>query len=437
MNGSLYRAIIVFTMLFNGCGDETKTLPEEPTVPTFAQRPESANGNQTILFLEARIKNDPEDFIALNKLSSEYLQQMRVTGDVRYLELALKTAKASLAVLPAEQNKGALAALARAQFSSHDFAGSHESAMRLTEIDPGKAYVYQLLGDAYLELGDYDQAKDAFTRMKTLGAIQSLTDVAVEQRLARMAMLYGDSAVAKNHLRRAIRIAEDSPGIPAETVAFTYWQLGETALAGGDYKAAEASYRSSLNALPDYFKSLASLGRVRAAMGDYPKAIELLEKATTLMPDPSYVATLGDLYKLSGRPDEASRQYELVEQISKLNAARVGLYSREFALFCADRDLKLEDAYAAAAEEYKNRKDVYGADILAWASYKSGRLDEAKNAMSDARRLGTKDARFYYHAGMIEKELGNRSEAVRLLTAALKLNPAFDLIQSEKAREAL
>jgi hypothetical protein len=38
---------------------------------------------------------------------------------------------------------------------------------------------------------------------------------------------------------------------------------------------------------------------------------------------------------------------------------------------------------------------------------------------------------------MIEKDLGNRKEAKRLLEQALKLNPRFDLLQSENAKKAL
>ncbi|MDQ3132086.1 MAG: hypothetical protein M3Q99_15160 [Acidobacteriota bacterium] len=38
---------------------------------------------------------------------------------------------------------------------------------------------------------------------------------------------------------------------------------------------------------------------------------------------------------------------------------------------------------------------------------------------------------------MIEKASGNKKEAKRLLEKALKLNPAFDLLQTETARKTL
>jgi Flp pilus assembly protein TadD len=90
-----------------------------------------------------------------------------------------------------------------------------------------------------------------------------------------------------------------------------------------------------------------------------------------------------------------------------------------------------------AAKDYAANKDITAADIYAWCQYKKGNLQEAKSAIKEAMRLKTKDARIFYHAGMIEKGLGNKREAARLLRLALETNPAFDFVQAEKAKTAL
>ena len=420
-----------------GCSSGDSKMIANTVAEPAALTPQSTRKNETLLFLEARVKSDPDDFIAYNKLVSEYLQQVRETGDIAYLDLALKSAKASLAALPAERNKGGLAALARAQFSSHDFAGSRDSAMRLAEIDPGKGYVYQLLGDAYLELGDYDQAKAAFKKMDELGGIQTLTQVGGEQRLARIAVLFGDTAGAKSHLTTALKLAEKPPGTSPETIAWCQWQLGEMVFAAGDYVSAEKYYRESLATFPDYFRSLASLGRVRAAQGDLPGAIEQYEKVVKILPDPNFVAALGDLYQLAGRGTDAENQYALVENIGHLSALSGVLYNRQLALFYADHGLKSEEAYQNAAKEYEVRRDIYGADAVAWTSLKAGKIQEAQVAMKEALKLGTKDAKLFYHAGLIENAAGNKTEAKRLLSLSLKTSPVFDPLQSNAAKAAL
>jgi tetratricopeptide (TPR) repeat protein len=166
-------------------------------------------------------------------------------------------------------------------------------------------------------------------------------------------------------------------------------------------------------------------------------AIEQYEKVTRILPDPNYVAALGDLYKLAGREEDAKKQYALVEQIGHLSELNGALYNRQLALFYADHDIKPKEAYELAAKEYEARKDIYGADAVAWTALKANKTAEAQTAIKDALRLGTNDAKIFYHAGTIERSLGNKIEAAGYLQNALKINPAFDLLQAGKARAAL
>jgi tetratricopeptide (TPR) repeat protein len=422
------------------CGCQTAHTSDAMPVPvmeTVSAPIAKVPANETIRFLEDRIRRDPEDHVAHNKLASEYLQRLRETGDITYLELANRSAAASLNILPAEQNKGALAALIQVQIAAHEFASVPDKAKSLIELDPGKGYPYQFQGDAFVELGKYDEAESAFKQFENLGSSQGLTRVAVEQRHARMALLRGDNARAISHFAAALRVANAMPDPPRETVAWCQWQLGETAFGDGNMRAAETFFRDALKTLPDHYRSLASLGRARAAQGRISEAIELYEKVVRILPDPGYVASLGDLYKITGRADEAQKQYALVETIGRLSELSGTLYNRQLALFYADHDLKPDEAYRQAAAEYEGRRDIYGADALAWTALKAGKTEEAQAAMRDALKLGTRDAKLLYHAGMIENAAGNASEAKRLLTLALKTNRGFDPLQAAAAKSAL
>jgi tetratricopeptide (TPR) repeat protein len=261
--------------------------------------------------------------------------------------------------------------------------------------------------------------------------------VATETRLARLAMLHGDQNTARKRYSLALSQAQSTFAGSSESVAWCQWQLGELAFAEGDYNTAEQRYRESLNTLPDYFRALASLGRVRAANGDLKGAIELYEHAVRIIPDPQFVAALGDLYKITGRTREAMSQYQLVEKIARLSELNGSLYNRYVAIFLADHDMKPEQAYANAMKESEIRHDVFGADVLAWTALKAGKIDAAQIAIKEALRLGTRDARMVYHAGMIARAAGDANGARELLKRALALNPHFDPLQSELARKAL
>lgn len=430
-------AAVVVAAFLNGCGrmEAVSGLEVRPPEAGKTQRP--AEENSTIRFLEDRVKRDPEDFVAHNKLAGAYLQRMRETGNIVYLDLAVRSATASLSVLPAERNVTGLAVLAQAKYSSHDFQGARDDASELARLEPAKGYPYQILGDALQELGEYEGAAEAYRTMEELGGVQPLTRVGMEQRLGRQAFLLGDNSKSARHYLNALELALKPPGAAPETLAWCYLQAGDAAFRTGDYRTAEKQYRASLETFPNYPQAIAALGRTRAAEGDFAGAIEQFERAVRRLPDPVFVAELGDLYLIAGRKEEAVQQYALVEQIARLSALSGQLYNRQLAVFYADHNIRTDEAYTIAAKEYERRRDIYGADAVAWTAFKAGKLTEAKTAMQKALRLGTRDARLLYHAGMIEGALGNRAESRKLLSAALKLNPAFDLIQAQYARNEL
>ncbi|MDQ3179695.1 MAG: tetratricopeptide repeat protein [Acidobacteriota bacterium] len=402
-----------------------------PAVPITSDTTASEN---VIRFLEDKIKNDPEDFSANSKLAGLYLQKLRETGNVAYLDLAFRTARASLDSVPDERNSGGLAALTQAEFAAHEFTAARDHALRLTQLEPGKSYPQGMLGDALLELGEYDKAAAAYQKM---AQIDSGITTNGETKLARLAQLHSDNAGAQKHFANALTFALNQTAPPRETVAWLRWQLGETAFSVGDYKSAEKHYHDALLTFPDYFRAVASLGKARAAQNDLNGAIEQYEKVVRILPDPNFVAALGDLYKLAGREQDANNQYELVEKIGHLSELNGALYNRQLALFYADHDLKVDEAYNLAAKEYEVRRDIYGADALGWTALRVGKLAEAQAAIKDALRLNTQDAKLFYHAGMIADAAGNKGAARDFIKRALALNPQFDALQANAARKIL
>lgn len=427
-------AIGLVVLALNACGGGRSSATNVPPVPVAAPLANDTDTTESaIRFLEDRVKRDADDFIAYNKLVGYYLQRQRETGSLTYLDLASRAARASLAAIPAEQNVGGLTGLAMAAYGSHDFAGAREHALRLAQLDPSKSYPYQILGDALLELGDYDKAAEAYRKMERLAG----TSANAETRLARYALLHGETKIAARRFSAALTLALDLPSPPRETVAWCRWQLGETAFSIGDYESAERHYTDALVTFPGYHHALASLGRVLAARGDLAGAIDNFERAVNVIPDPAYVAALGDLYRLSGREKEAIAQYALVEHIARLSVANGVMYNRQLALFYADHDIKVEEAYDSAVKEYATRRDIYGADAVAWTALKAGKIAEAQSAIKEALRLGTRDAKLFYHAGMIARAAGDPAQARDYLGRALRLNPKFDPMQSLNAKNAL
>ncbi|MDQ3621279.1 MAG: tetratricopeptide repeat protein [Verrucomicrobiota bacterium] len=413
----------------------TAKIGDGPLPSAIALPSNEAATVAAIRFYTERVQRDSEDTRAQNALAEYYLQRVRESGNEDDLPLALAAARASLAAIEAGQNIGGLTALAHAELANHDFAAAREHALQLVALDPTKSEPRAILGDACLELGDYELAAQAFGEMEKLGG----NNVGTHTRLARLAYLRGNPDQARTRFSTALILLLDLPSPPREAVAWCRWQLGETAFSTGDYEGAERHYRDALTTAPGYFRALGSMGRLCATRGDLASAINYHEQAARIAPSVSFMAALGDLYQRLGREREAATRYELVEQLGEHSRRVHGTpFDRAIALFCADHDLKVEEAYALARGEYDaGRHDIYGADALAWTALEANRLDDAQAAIKEAPKLGTLDAKLFYHAGMIARRAGDCAAATDYLQRALVLNPGFDPLQSEIARRAL
>jgi tetratricopeptide (TPR) repeat protein len=383
-------------------------------------------GDQRVIAAQAMIERLPSDARGYNLLAAAYMQKARETGDFGF------NAKADEALARSEKsepdNYDALKLRAKLLLTFHRFAEALEASQRAQQVNPRDHDVYGAMTDALVELGDYPKAVEAAQMMMDLRP-----DTASYSRVSYLRQLHGDTKGAIEAMRIAAQAA--NPQDP-ESLSWCLVQLGDALMNAGQPADAEREYDRALYSFPDYHLALAAKARARLAAGDTGKAIEFYRRATERVPLPDYAIALGDLYTKLGQTEEAKRQYALVEFVERAGSNN-NTYSRQLALFWADHDMRLDDALAAAERERAARGDIYTCDALAWCLYKKGRLAEAKSAMDEALRLGTRDARLLYHAGMIGNALGDRQAAAKSLKAALAINAALDVLQADVARRTL
>jgi tetratricopeptide (TPR) repeat protein len=409
-------------MMFVACFLALGALP----TPSWAQ---PIPADQAILKAQRLLQRNSRDATLYYRLGDAYLQKHRETGDSLYIDLAEKALHTCLNLAP--DHAGAARHLAYAMYMRHGFDEAALQAQKAAVLDPTDSHAYGILGDAYLEVGNYDAADQAYQRM-----IQLREDLYAYSRLAGLKSLRGDVAGAMADLERAIQLGRKEER-PPESIAWALWQLGNESLALGQLLAAEASYLQALNTVPQYYRALAGLAQVRTAQQRYPEAVDLYREAIALVPLPDYTAALGDVYAKLGRLEEAQKAYDMVEYIGQLNTLNRVLYNRELAYFYADHDRKLSEALDLARRELVVRQDVYAYDVLAWVLYKQNRAEEALEAVTEAMKLGTRDARLFFHAGMIQYRLGAHEKARDYLRRALATNSYFHVTHGELAEHTL
>jgi tetratricopeptide (TPR) repeat protein len=389
----------------------------------------SWDSDRAIAQSQHRVRRSPNNSYAYFQLADAYIQKARASGEPAYFELAEQALRKSLNLNPAQS--GAHCHLAHVMAMRHDFAAAAVEAERAIAIDPSDVDAHGVLGDAFVETGRFEQAEKAYKKMITLKET-----LASYSRLSGLKSLRGDHEGAVSDLKKAIELGQEQ-NQPRESVAWAEWQLATDYFSQGNLPEAESYFQRALQTYPNYFRGLAGLAQVRAAERRYDEAIDLYQKAIGIIPLPEYIAALGDVYEKIGQADEARKQYQLVEYIGKLSAINQTLYNRELAYFYADHDIKLTEALELAKREQEYRQDIYAYDLLAWSLYKNGRPEQARQAIEKALGLGTKDAKLFYHAGMIYRALGANDKAAEFLSRAIDINAHFHPIFAENAAQTL
>ncbi len=386
--------------------------------------------------LQSRVAVLPGDYRRLDRLGSAYIQKSRETGDASYYELAKQALNKSLEIHANDlEATSATTHMAMIYMGEHRFRDAlvwAENALALGSGDPSP---WAIVGDALADMGEYDKAAAAYTKLRGAADAQDEQPGLSYQRDSRMSYLRfisGDSQAAIQLMQNAIRAAI-ALHLPGENIAWSLFELGDYFFQGGNLPSAENAYESALAQYPGYYRALAGLARVRVAQRRYPEAIELYQGALAVVPFPEYAAELGDVYTKVMRPEDARKQYELVEFIGYLSAINKVLYNRELALFYADHDRKLNESLELARKELEVRQDIYTWDTLAWALYKNGKFQEAAETMSKALRMDTQSAMLLFHAAMIYDGLGQQEKSRDYLRRALAINPHFHIFYADLA----
>jgi len=387
------------------------------TKPTASERDHAI----IIRFLEERVGRDPDDITAENRLAGQYLWQFRQTGDDRYIGLSAAAAARSLKSVPAEQNSAALGAKARAEFTLHHFAEARDDGLQLVNQEPDKVNSFAILGDALLELGDYDKAAEAYSKLHDLDD----ADPASVARMARLVLIRGDNETARGYYAAAITLAKSISPPQPDLLAWCLVQAGQLDFITGRWDAAEEKYQAALQAHPGDWSAVDHLAELRAGQRRFDEAISTYVALVARVPRPELFQALGDVCTVAAKKDDAARWHRQALDRYLLAAAESPQYDHHLAGFYCDSEPNPPEALQWARKDMANRHSVYAYDSLAWALYQNGQFPPAAQAMDKALALGTKDSHLLYHASLIYYGAGDLKRGKDCLRAAAQVNPKF------------
>lgn len=377
-----------------------------------------------IAFWSGRVEQNELDYLSRTNLGAAFLAAGRQEGDFDAYDAAELPLREALDLNP--NYSPTLSTLAAVHLARHEFPTALELADRALERDPTSVEALAVLGDAHLELGQYDQADTAYDQLH-----RQLPGAPSEARLARLAFLIGRPDEAIEGAQRALELAGNNPD-PAYPAA-----LATYALDIGDIELAAATAQTAFAQSSSAPAAVETLAQVRAVQGRLDEAVTLYERLLDMGPDPGAHEALGDLYTQLDQPDLAQQHYLAVEPAAQAITESPVVFDREIALFLANTGLDVDRAVELAQRDLENRQDIYAYDTLAWTNYQAGDLDAASQAIDQALALGTQDPHLLYHAGVISAAVGDDDLARTYLGQALAINPNFDTLQAVHAADTL
>jgi tetratricopeptide (TPR) repeat protein len=405
MKKYFYALFLLFSITIFGFIYRTTSQKKEE-IPSLKERniniglqSEWLNTKAAIASLLERIKANPKDNKAKLELAMGYIQESRVTGDHDYYdEAALKLLNQVIA--EEANNFDALCAKATVLLSQHHFQDGADFAHKALIINPNNAFVYGILCDANLELGDYDMAIKMADKMVSIRP-----DIRSYARISYLREIFGDYKGAIEAMQLATKSAY--PGL--EQSEWTRCQLGKLYETTGDTAKAAQHYKESLIYRENYPYALVGLGRLAQAKKEYSAAIRYVEQAQKAVQDYSFGEQLIDLYKLNGENQKADEMTQNVITLLQKHAntdeknPEKGHYADKELAYLYLKANEPEKALESALREYNRRpENIETNEALAWCYYKNNDLVSAKKHIAKALRYNSLNPALLAKAKMIQ-----------------------------------
>ncbi len=372
------------------------------------------------------IEKYPEKFQAHNDLALALVRRACETSDSTYYTQAEEALKTSFRLQP--DNFQGQKIQDSILLGRHEFAQALEKAKALNRQAPDDVLVYGYVADADIELGNYQEAEEEAQWMLDLrpGNIPGLL------RGAALRRVYGDFEGTMDFLQQAY---QQTPPSEIADLAWLLTQTAELQLMTGKTETAEKLLQQALQLLPGYSYALENLASVRTAQRNYGEAVDLLRQRNQNSPTLESKYRLAEALERTDRADETKSAYAEFEREARRQIDRADNANRELISYCVDHAPNPAEALRIARLEVARRHDVNTLDAYAWALYANGQYTEAAKQLGKALAIGVRDAKFFYHAGVINSKMNDRALALRYLKQSLDLNPLSEV--STAAREAL
>ena len=264
-----------------------------------------------------------------------------------------------------------------------DFTGALKLAKELNRKTPDDTVIWARLADAYIALGDYDEAEKACQWIldlrpgSTIGFVQG----------AALREIFGDVEGANEFYASAL------VRTPISDMDERCWLTTRNArflITSGNLKGAGELLDQAIAMNPSSQFAKKTQAMLKASQGKPAEAIELERH---LLPNAENLFHLALFLEQNSQKQEAEEAFQSFESKAKSSGA-----SRNLVLYYADHGHSPAKAVVVGSALAATRHDVETLDAYAWALYRSGQFAEAKTQMDRALAPGVRNGEYFCHA---------------------------------------
>jgi len=408
---------------------------DEMRIPNISKRSgdlgpssEILNLQKAVEFYRMEIRLNPDLIKNYVELAQLYIQEARITG--RHHEYSAKADQLlEEALRRSPENVEATMTKAALLLTMHRFEDAKKLAEFAAKRNAYSAFAWGALSDAEKELGNYSAAAQACDKMMSIHP-----DLRSYSRAAHLREIHGDIVAA----RAAMKLACDAGVTGQENRAWALYQFANLFLKIGELDTAEFIYNGILQERSNYPYALTGLADIHSVKGEFNEAIQLLLRAYDLTPEHTFMEKLVDVYHAAGQTKKSAILAESVLETFKQHQEQGWNVNLEYAMFCANHDLQLDEARRRIEQEIEIRpNNIDVQECHAWVLYKLGRADEAMAAIEKPLQMNTGNAMLFYRAGMIAQKTGDFNKAKNYIETALKMNPYLSVSEIQLAQKVL
>ena len=372
----------------------------------LALEPEWAGTKVRVQKLYRSIQDFPNDTKAPLELATIFIKEARVTGNFSYYDMAAMRQVDNVLAIDSN-NFQALTYKSLIYLSQHHFADGLAIATKAMQLNPYNSFIYGILVDANVEMGDYVAALTNADKMVSIRP-----DLRSYSRISYLREIHGDYPGAIAVMKLALDAGVDGE----DGTEWTRVQLGHLYENTGALDTAAFEYAQALAYRNGFAPAIAGLGHIALVRNDYEKAIAYYKQADTLVNDYTNKENLAELYKLTGNKKISdSLAKVVVENMSKdADAAgsdlTIGHYVDRELAYAYLKTNNFDKALDHALAEYNRRpQNIDVNETLAWVYYQKGEYARALPYIKTALKTNSKNPVLLNLARLIFDKVGDKT----------------------------